>query len=179
MPRSHSRPPWAWPPDGCGAVTRAMLGAAAICLVAAALEGLLAGRGVKGRLSRLRQPPHSPSFAVWVGIGLCYYLICFVVLTRLINATPSPLRWAALSLMVALLIGNALWNLVFFRLGNLEASAVLLLAYVVLAVMLAILLNRIDPVSGWVFLPYVIYLAYAAWWLLSLRRLNRGVRGEA
>jgi tryptophan-rich sensory protein len=67
---------------------------------------------------------------------------------------------------------------VFFRLGNVEASAVVLVAYVAIAVMLAILLKLLDPVSGWVFLPYLIYLAYATWWLLSLRKLNRGVRGE-
>jgi benzodiazapine receptor len=160
-------------------VTKATLVAIAICLAAAALEGLLAGRGVKRRLAQLRQPPHSPPFAVWVGIGLCYYVICFVVLSRLISS-PSSILWrAAFALTVALLIGNALWNLVFFRLKNVEASAIILVAYLALALILAIVLNLIDPVSGLVFLPYLIYLAYATWWLLSLRRLNREVRDEA
>jgi translocator protein len=160
-------------------VTRAALGAAAICLVAAALEGLLAGRGVKRRLMQLRQPLHSPSFPVWVGIGLCYYLICFVILSRLMSTTPSPLSWAALALIVVLLIGNALWNLVFFRLKNLEASILLMFAYVALAVTLAVLLRLLDRVSSWVFLPYLIYLVYATWWSLSLRKLNREVQGDA
>jgi len=115
---------------------------------------------------------------VWVGIGLCYYLICFVVLSRLMSSTRSPLWRAAFALVVALLLGNALWNLVFFRLRNVEASTIVLVAYVAIAAILAILLNFIDPISGWVFLPYLIYLAYATWWLLSLRRLNREVRGE-
>jgi tryptophan-rich sensory protein len=159
-------------------VTKAALGAIAICIVAAALEGLFAGRGVKRRLAQLRQPPHSPPFAVWVGIGLCYYVICFIVLSRLINSTPSPLWWAAFALVVALLIGNAVWNLVFFRLKNVEASAIVLEAYVAVALMVAILLILVDPVSGWVFLPYLVYLAYATWWLLSLRRLNREMRDE-
>jgi hypothetical protein len=82
-------------------VTKAALGAVAICIVAAALEGLFAGRGVNHRLAQLQQPPHPPPFAVWVGIGLCYYVIRFVVLSRLIDSTPSPLRWAAFAMVIA------------------------------------------------------------------------------
>ena len=160
-------------------MSKAALEALAICIGGAALEGLLAGRGVKRRLAQLRQPRHSPSFAVWVGIGVCYYLICFVLLVRLINSQPSPLGWAAFALVVVLLIGNAVWNLTFFRLENIDASAVVLVAYVVVALILGSLLGRVDSISRWVFLPYLIYLAYATWWLLSLRMLNRTPRGEA
>ena len=154
-------------------MTKAALVAIAICLSAAALEGLFAGRGTKRRLAQLRQPPHSPPFAVWVVIGLCYYLICFIVLFRLISSSRSPLWWAAFALVLALLIGNALWNLAFFRLKNLEASAIILVTYVAFALVLATLLMLVDVVSGWVFVPYLVYLAYATWWLLSLRKLNR------
>jgi tryptophan-rich sensory protein len=147
-------------------------------LVAAALEGLLAGRGVKRWLAQLRQPPYSPSFPVWVSIGLCYYLICFVILSRLLSKSPSPLWWATFGLIVVLLIANAVWNLVFFRLKNLDASAVLMLAYLALALVLAVLLGLLDRVSGWMFLPYLIYLFYATWWLLSLRKLNREAPDE-
>ena len=154
-------------------MTKAALGALAICAVAAALEGLFAGRGVKRRLTELRQPPHSPPFAVWVCIGLCYYLICFVVLSRLIEATPSALRWAAFALVTTLLIGNAVWNLVFFRHKKVEASAMISVAYAAVALTVAILLLLVDPVSAWVFLPYLIYLAYGTWWVFALRRLNR------
>ena len=154
-------------------MTKAALWGLAICIAAAALEGIFAGRGVKLRLAQLRQPPYSPPFAVWVGIGLLYYLICFVVLSRLLASTPSPLRSAALASVVALLIGNATWNLVLFRYKNVEASAIVSVVYAVLALAVAILLTLVDPVSAWMFLPYLIYLAYATWWVLALRRLNR------
>ena len=146
--------------------------ALAICIAAAALEGVFAGRGVKLRLAQLRQPLHSPPFAVWVGIGLFYYSICFVVLSRLIGAAASPLRSAGLALVAALLIGNATWNLVVFRHENVEAGAIVSVVYAVLALAVAILLVLVDPVSAWVFLPYLIYLGYATWWVLALRRLN-------
>jgi tryptophan-rich sensory protein len=78
-------------------------------------------------------------------------------------------------LVATLLIGNAVWNLVFFRHKNVEASAIVSLAYAAVALTVAILLILVDPVSAWVFLPYLIYLSYATWWVLALRRLNREV----
>lgn len=110
---------------------------------------------------------------------MLYYLICYVVLSRLINSLESPLWVVALTLMLILLIGNALWNLLFFRRKNLEASTVVMLAYLAIAIVVAILLARIDRVSGWVFAPYLIYLVYAAWWSLSVQKLNTCVRSEA
>jgi hypothetical protein len=39
------------------------------CVAAAALEGLLAGDGVRQRLAELRMPPYWPPFPVWLVIG--------------------------------------------------------------------------------------------------------------
>ena len=155
------------------AVTRPVVWAVAVCLAAAALEGVLAGRGVRRRLTELRQPRYSPPFAVWVAIGVGYYVIAAVVLARALDAPPSGLRWIVLSLISALLLMNALWNLAFFRLKHLTVAAIIAVAYAPVAVSLMALLAGADPVSAWVFLPYVVYLGYAAWWILSLRRLNR------
>ena len=156
-----------------GRAVTAGLWALGICVGAVLLEGLFAGRGVRRRLAELRQPRHSPPFRVWIVIGFVYYLICFVVLSRLIDSVASPLRSAALVLVVALLIGNAVWNLVFFRLGNLELSVVVSMAYAALALAAAPLLLVVDPVSALVFLPYLIYLSYATWWVRALKRLNQ------
>ena len=159
-------------------MTKAGFAALAICLVAAVLEGLFAGRGVKLRLAELRQPPHSLPFGAWVVIGLAYYLICFVVLTRLLDSTISPLRWLAFALVVTLLIGNAAWNLAFFKHRNMEASAIVSMAYAAVALSAAVLLAFVDSVSALVFLPYLVYLAYGTWWVLTLRKLNPPVGSE-
>lgn len=143
-----------------------------MCLVAAALEGLLSGRGVQGRFAELRQPRYSPPFALWVAIGVGYYVIAASVLTRLLDAPPSRLRAIALSLVVALLLMNAVWNLAFFRLRHLTAAAIITVLYVPVALALILLLAQIDTVSAWIFLVYVVYLGYAVWWTLTLRRLN-------
>jgi tryptophan-rich sensory protein len=153
-------------------VTRPALTALAICAVAAALEGLFAGRGTRRHLEQLRQPRYSPPFGLWVGIGLCYYAICYVLLVRLLSMPLSSLWRATFATLIALMVGNAGWNLVFFRLKDLEASVAVMIVYAGLASILAVLIGLLDPASMWVFSPYLLYLAYAIWWVLSLRRLN-------
>jgi len=46
------------------------LSALLICIIAAALEGALAGSGVRQRFAALRMPPYSPPCTVWLLIGL-------------------------------------------------------------------------------------------------------------
>ena len=56
-----------------------------ICAAAAVLEGVLAGEGVRQRLARLRMPPYSPPFALWLVIGFLFYAMCFVILRHVLS----------------------------------------------------------------------------------------------
>jgi tryptophan-rich sensory protein len=152
----------------------AALTALAACATAAALEGVCAGPGVRQRLGELRLPRFAPPFGVWMVIGGLYYVICFAVLYRLLRAgTDSGAERAALGLALLLLVGNAGWNYFFFRRRDLRASLVFNGLYAAVAVALAVALFRVDPASGWIFLPYLVYLVYGTWWGYSLWRLNR------
>lgn len=139
----------------------------------AALEGALAGGGIRERLARLRLPPYSPSLPIWIGIGVFYYVICFIILRHLIAANLfSGWHGAALSLLGAILIGNALWNLVFFRLRALRMSFVAFIPYGFLALVLAAVLVRTYPLGAWLWMSYCIYLVYGAWWGYRVWQLN-------
>jgi benzodiazapine receptor len=147
-----------------------------LCAGGAALEALCAGPGVKDRLDALRLPRFAPPFAVWMVIGGLYYVICFAVLYRLLQGSlggpGGGARQVALGLAVLLLVGNAGWNYFFFRLRDLRASMRYSAAYAAVAVAFAAALFRADAVAGWIFLPYLIYLAYGSWWGYALWRLN-------
>ena len=145
----------------------------AVCLVAAALEGLAAGPGVRARLTSLRQPRWAPSFGVWVVIGGLYYILCFVLLFRLIGLAPSPLRPIAFVLLGVLMLVNAGFNLVFFRRGALRASFLLFLPYSLVALALLGILLRLDRVTAAVFGLYLLYLVYATVWGYQTWQLNR------
>jgi tryptophan-rich sensory protein len=145
-----------------------------ICGGAAALEGALAGRGVRARFDELRQPRFSPSLAVWFVIGAVYYLVCFVILYRLLGSdlAGAPHRAAAM-LLIILMVANAGWGLLFFRWRHLRASFLALLPYSVVVVGLWLVLWRVDRTSALVLAPYVVYVAYAVWWSHQVWVLNR------
>ena len=161
--------------------TRALVVSLLLCIAAAALEGVLAGRGVKQRFAELRQPAFSPPLAMWVLIGVLYYAMCFVVLYRILSrGLDGALAMIAFGLMLALMLANAGWNYVFFRRKSLRGSFLYFYAYGALAFALTGVLARLDNVTAALLLLYLGYVAYATWWGYWLWRLNEpGVRRAA
>ena len=143
-----------------------------ICVAAAALEGALAGGGVRQRLAQLRMPPYSPPFALWLVIGVAYYAISFIVLQHLLASPFTPSVVVALALLTLVLLGNALWSILFFRWRDLRASFVAFIPYALLIATLVAVLASTYPVGAALFLCYCVYLAYATWWGYRLWLLN-------
>jgi len=154
-------------------LTYAILVALAMCVLAAGLEGLLAGKNIKPFLAKLRTPAYSPSLFVWSLIGIGYYVICFTILYRLFrNETASFVRTIALILLGIVMTLNALWNYTFFRMENLRLSFTLSLVYGVIALILFVCLIWFDYVTALVLLPYVLYMSYSFRWGYGLLKLN-------
>ena len=90
-------------------LTSATLISIAVCAVAAALEGVCAGRNFKAFFATLRFPPYSAPLWAWSIIGGLYYVIfCFVIYRLLRLGGDSALRLAALALIVFMMLVNAL-----------------------------------------------------------------------
>jgi tryptophan-rich sensory protein len=117
-------------------------------------------------------PPYSPPFVVWLLIGLAYYVICFVVLRRLLASGPGTFAGIALALLIVVLLANALWNVLFFRRRDLRASFIAFIPYAGVVVVLAFSLSRVYPFGAALFMCYCIYLLYATWWGYRLWLLN-------
>ena len=144
-----------------------------ICAAAAVLEGVLAGEDVRQRLARLRMPPYSPPFALWLVIGFLFYAMCFVILRHVFSTgLVSASEVFALVLMVVLLLANAFWSVLFFRWRDLRASFIAFVPYTVLVAALVILLARTYPLGAILLSFYCIYLIYATRWGYRLWRLN-------
>ncbi len=144
-----------------------------ICGLAAVLEGGLAGGGVRAYFATLRLPRYSPPFWAWVVIGALYYVAAFIVLYRLFRLESRGLLWSvAMSLAILMLAINAVWNLLFFRLKSLRASALALIPYSLVVLALAFSLARLDVVAAWSLAPYLAYLVYANAWVYNLWRVN-------
>jgi translocator protein len=144
-----------------------------ICVTVAILEGALAGTGARQRLAQLRMPPYSPPFALWLVIGFLFYAMCFVILRRVLSTgLVSSSQVFALVLTVVLLLANAFWSVLFFRLRDLRASFIAFVSYALLVAALVILLARTDPLAAILLSFYCIYLIYAIRWGYHLWRLN-------
>jgi tryptophan-rich sensory protein len=144
-----------------------------ICVVATILEAALAGRGVRARFAELRLPPYSPSLTAWFLIGGAYYVICFVILYRLLVSDPrSSSHPVAFILLLVLMALNAAWGFLFFRFKNLRASFLAFVPYGVLTLVLVVMLATTDRISALLLAPYLVYLGYALWWSYRVWVLN-------
>ena len=144
-----------------------------ICVAAAILEGALTGGGVKERFAELRLPYYSPSFSVWIGIGIGYYLICFLLTIRLLSIGMTT--WPSIvpfSLLMAIMVANGVWGYLFFRLKSPLMSLLHLIPYSVVAVLLYGLLRSLHPVGAAILIPYLVYLPYVVWWNFQVNRMN-------
>ena len=145
-----------------------------ICALAAAAEGILSGKRPMEVLATLRLPRFTPPPWLWIIIGVFYYVICFSVLTRLLQMDGSHrLQYSATVLMIVLLGLNALFNYVLFRSRNVQAAFMLFIPYVLVAVALQICLFCVDKIAGFIFVPYLAYLVFATVWGYELWRLNQ------
>lgn len=154
--------------------TKALLISLGICVIAAVLEGLCSGKGVKEYFAKLKFPRYSAPLWVWYIIGGFYYLVFFFVIYRVMRQnTDDFLTQVTLVFILVMMVLNALWNYVFFRAQNLLVSFIVASLFPLLDVILLILLVQLDELSAWALVPYLIYRVYGVWWGYGFWRANR------
>ncbi len=154
--------------------TYAALIATGICLGAAALEGVCAGKNVSAYFAKLKWPRYAAPLWVWYIIGALYYAIFFFVMFRLLRLEEdSILKTATFALILFMMVANGLWNYVFFRAQNLFAGFISGSLAPILDLALFICLIKLDKTAAWAFVPYLIYRLYAIWWGYGLWKMNR------
>ncbi len=151
----------------------AILVSLGVCAIAAALEGVCAGKNVKSFFASLQFPPFSAPLWVWSIIGVFYYAIFFFVIYRLLRLdNDSSLRSAALALIFFMMIINALTNYLIFRARNLRLSFIVGALFPMMDIALFICLIQLERAAAWSLVPYLLYRIYALWWGYSLWKIN-------
>jgi len=144
-----------------------------LCVFVAVLEGVCAGKNIRAFFQTVRVPRYSAPLWVWSIIGAAYYAVFGFIAFRLLSAVPpSFLARATLTLLVAMMVANALTNLIIFRARNLPLSYAIGCAFVVLDITLMVCLLRLDEFAASVLIPYLVYRVYAVWWGRALAKLN-------
>ncbi len=104
-------------------------------------------------------PPNSAFPIVWTVL----YALMGMALWRLWDRAPeTPMRGRAIRLFLLQLALNALWSPVFFGLHALVGGLVIIVALVLALVATLRAASLADDVAGWLLVPYVPWVLYAA-----------------
>jgi translocator protein len=145
----------------------------AICIAAAAIEGLCAGNSVKAYFSKLRWPRLSPPLWVWYIIGVIYYATFLFVLYQVLRHESSTLRTATFILIPVMMLLNGIWNYLLFRMRHLFLSFVTTMFAPIPDVVLFLCLVQLDTTAALALPPYLVYRLYSLWWSYGVWQLNR------
>ena len=117
-------------------------------------------------------PRFAPPFWGWIVLGVAYYATTFNILTRVLLLPAGLDRTVSLVLLAGVLFLNAFWNLWFFRQRRFGVAFVVSLVYSGLSLWLFFVLWFADRPTAMIYLPYVLYLAYANAFGYRAWRLN-------
>jgi tryptophan-rich sensory protein len=141
-----------------------------LCIAAAAVEGLCAGRDPMKQLKALKQPRWSPPAWGWVLIGIGWYGLCFTALVRLLPLWPG--HRTPIVLLCTLMLANGAVNILQFRMRRLDLSFFSLAPYWALLAAFLWAVCPLDPPVCALFGVYAVYQLYAAAWQYQLWRMN-------
>ena len=107
----------------------------------------------------LEKPRWNPPDWVFPIAWTILYLMIAYAGARLAQRPDAGLAMSLWSLQIALI---TLWTPVFFGLHNIKGAMVVIVALWGAVVSATAVFFTIDPVSGWLFLPYAFWVSYAA-----------------
>ncbi len=149
-----------------------LAGFVALCLAISAIGGAITATSVDAWYQSLRKPAFNPPDWVFAPVWTTLYVLMAVAAWRVWRRPASPARRSALLVFALQLALNLLWSFLFFGLQSIDLA--LIEIFILLGCIIAntVLFWRIDAAAGILFVPYVIWVGYAAilngaLWLLN------------
>jgi benzodiazapine receptor len=141
-----------------------------ICFVIAFLSGWVTRKSVKTWYRSLKKPSFNPPAWVFSPVWTVLYGMIGVIGGLLwMEKAHHPIAFAFYVLQLAL---NFSWSFVFFWARRLGASVVNLLLLWLSVFLMMVLAFPINPLIGYLTLPYLLWLTFAATINLSIWSLN-------
>lgn len=138
-----------------------------------ALSGWLSRTGMEVFSATAVQPPLSPPGFLFPVVWTVLYGLMGFGAGWVWLAEPSPERNRGLNLFIAQLVINFFWSLIFFNLGAYGFALVWLVLLWILATAMAVAFARVSPAAGWLQVPYLLWLTFAAYLNAGVWLLNR------
>lgn len=136
------------------------------------LSGWLTRSGTELYKAAVEKPPLSPSSIVFPIVWTVLFALLGIGTARVYMAPGSPARSRSLRLFLVQLIFNFFWSIIFFNLQRFGFALVWLAALWVLILWMTLNFRKIDRLAAWLQVPYLLWVAFAAYLNLGVWVLN-------
>ena len=119
----------------------------------------------------LKKPINVPSILFPIIWSILYTLMS--ISCNIILSSNSIFKNKALLLYCIQLIINSLWSLIFFGFGAYFFSFIWILLLIIFVILMIIQFYKINKVSAYIQIPYLLWLFFATYLNLSIYYLNR------
>lgn len=144
----------------------------AVCEAVGILAGILSRAGTEIYNLTAIKPPFSPPAWVFPVVWTILYALMGISAARITLLPASTERSRGLNLMVAQLVVNFFWPLLFFNAEVYGFAFLWLLLLWVLVFWMIITFRKLDPIAALLQIPYLIWLTFAAYLNAAVWVLN-------
>lgn len=143
-----------------------------VCEAVGVLSGFLSREGMMLYEATAIKPALTPPGWVFPIVWSLLYALMGISTAR-ISASEDPGRERALNLFAAQLTVNFFWPLLFFNAMAFGFAFLWLVLLWILVLLMILAFYRIEPLSAWLQVPYLLWLSFAAYLNLMVWLLNR------
>lgn len=133
-----------------------------------ALSAWLTMDGMEFYKTQVVKPPLSPPAVVFPIVWAVLYALMGIGVARVILSARSEERTDAIQVYLLQLAVNFVWSIFFFDLRTYGGALAVLAILLVLIIWMILRFRRVEKPAAWMQLPYVLWVAFAAY-------LNAGV----
>ena len=136
------------------------------------LSSFLTREGMKIYADSAVKPLLTPPALAFPVAWTVLYALMGISAARVYKALPSPDRTKGLRMFMLQLAVNFVWCFVFFTFREYLGALAVLGVLLVLVLMMAVYFWRVDRLSGYLQVPYVMWLIFAGYLNLGVWQLN-------
>ncbi|WP_027187603.1 TspO/MBR family protein [Desulfovibrio cuneatus] len=150
-----------------------VLGSVLLCFAVGFVGARLQVRSLAEWYPTLRKSPLTPPNRVFpLAWGVLY--ACMGISLGLLLAAQGPQRLLCISIFAVQLMLNGLWSIAFFYYRSPRAGLVVVAALWCAIVWFAVAVFPISQVASFLFVPYIVWVAFAAYLNLYIVQHNKG-----
>lgn len=137
------------------------------------LSGWLTRNGMQIYKAEVVKPPLSPPSIVFPIVWVALYALMGISAARIYLAPSSASRTSSLSFFFLQLFFNFFWSILFFNFQRYGLALIWLVMLWALILCMVLSFRNADKLAMWLQVPYLLWVAFAAYLNLGVWLLNR------